>query len=190
MELTLIRHPRTDVADGLCVGRFDAGCAPGWEEEADRVLAALGPPARAYTSPLRRCHVLASRAATVWGVPLTTDARLAELDFGRWEGRAWSDVPRTQSDPWAADPLRVAPPGGETYAALLGRVAAFLDDLDAAVTPAVVFAHAGPIRAALVHLLRLEPASAWAFEVAHLRITRLRRHAHGWTLAALNAGGT
>jgi alpha-ribazole phosphatase len=189
MELTFIRHPPTHAAPGLCVGRLDVACAPDWESGADRVFAALEPPARVCTSPLQRCRVPASRAANAWRVPLTIDARLAELDFGRWEGRAWAEIPRAESDPWAEDPLRVAPPGGETYAALLERVAAFLADVEAAGESTVAFAHAGSIRAALVRLLRLEPASAWAFDVAHLRVTRLRRHAGVWTLVALNAGG-
>lgn len=77
-------------------------------------------------------------------MPLHFDPRLLELDFGAWEGRPWDAIPRSESDPWAVDPVNRAPPGGEPFATLHARVAAVLATVLAG---AVLVCHAGPIRA-------------------------------------------
>ena len=49
------------------------------------------------------------------------DPRLAEIDFGRWEGRSWDHIPRDDIDPWAAGTEDHAP-GGESLRMLWERV--------------------------------------------------------------------
>jgi alpha-ribazole phosphatase len=72
------------------------------------------------------------------------DARLAEMDFGEWEGQLWDDVPRDAIDAWAADPWRFAPPGGESGAALVARVSAFWLALPEG--DHIVITHGGPLK--------------------------------------------
>lgn len=187
MEITLVRHPPTVAPADVCIGRSDVACAAGWDVLAEGLHATLEPPQRLYTSPLSRCRVFADWLASRWQLVPVVDARLQELDFGHWEGRRWSEIERADSDPWAADPLNVAPPGGECYGALLARVDDWLAEFGSAEQRIVVVTHAGPVRALLVRLLRLTPDAAWAFEVAHARRTRLARGAAGWRLVTLNA---
>ncbi|MCL5775447.1 histidine phosphatase family protein [Limibaculum sp. FT325] len=143
--MIFLRHPRPDVAPGICYGRLDLGPGPGAGAEIAAALAAT-PRARAVlTSPATRCRGLAEALAARDGVAAVTEPELMELDFGAWEGRAWEAIDRAASDPWAADPWRVAPPGGESFAALHARVAAVLAR---APEGAVFVTHAGPIRAA------------------------------------------
>ncbi|MBC8056071.1 MAG: histidine phosphatase family protein, partial [Rhizobiales bacterium] len=79
-----------------------------------------------------------------WGWRHCIDARLTELDFGDWEGRAWADVPRAAFDAWCADFPAHRPGGGEAVASLLARCAGFI-----AMAPAgCVVGHAGWISAA------------------------------------------
>lgn len=78
---------------------------------------------------------------------MVTDPRLLELDFGRWEGIAWDDVPRAELDSWAADPHRRAPPCGERGEALIERAAAFLGTAQSGALPCAVVTHGGPLRA-------------------------------------------
>ncbi|NWG45917.1 MAG: alpha-ribazole phosphatase [Alphaproteobacteria bacterium] len=148
MGVILLRHTRPDGAAGLCYGRSDLGLAGTFEAEADAVLAALPQPARIVSSPLSRCLRLAERIASVHGVTLERDDRLREMDFGRWEGRPWADIPRAELDAWAADFLTARPHGGESVALLAARVAAALADL-AGPGPVCVVTHSGVIRAAL-----------------------------------------
>ncbi len=82
----------------------------------------------------------------------STDDRLVELSFGRWEGLTWAEIKR--ADPAAAearrrDRWRFVPPGGESYAGLSVRVAPWLAEL---APDAVVVAHGGVARV-LLHLV-------------------------------------
>jgi alpha-ribazole phosphatase len=144
----LLRHTRPAVADGVCYGRTDLALAASFEDELVVVLAGLPPVARVLTSPLGRCRRLAAAIADARGLPLSVDPRLAEMDFGAWEGRQWSALPRAELDAWAADFHGARPHGGESVAMLAARVAAALADAPPGPPPALWVAHAGVARAA------------------------------------------
>lgn len=154
MHLLLLRHPPVAVS-GVCYGRRDIEPAPGWEAVAARWRDALSADYVLYSSPLMRCR----RPAERLGEPIC-DARLMELDFGRWEGLAWDAIPRNELDAWSADYVEQAPPGGESYRWLHHRVSRFYEELlSAAPAHAVVVSHAGPIRALLARILDIPPAA-------------------------------
>ena len=146
MKLHLVRHPQPAIGQGLCYGATDVDVAP---DELARVHATLntsGLPAHlpVHTSPLQRCVQLARRLA---GADLHIDTRLAEMDFGAWEMRAWSDIPREEVDAWAADLLHYRPGGAENVMDVARRVAGFVDTLrNDAVDEALIVCHAGTIR--------------------------------------------
>lgn len=142
MVLTVLRHPAV-AAEGLCYGRSEVPLAPGAGAAIAAAVARTPAPVRLISSPSARCRALGQALAGAHGVALETDARLMELDFGAWEGRAWAAIPRAESDPWAEDPERRAPPGGESFATLLARVR----DAVAGLGPATLVTHAGPVRA-------------------------------------------
>ena len=187
MELMLIRHPRTTADTDVCVGQLDVAAAPGWEAHADRLVKVLGRPDRVIASPLIRAAALGRVLADRHRVTLELDARLMELHFGRWEGRRWSEIDRTESDPWAEDYLHRAPPGGESYQTLLDRIASLLGELSGTETRIALVAHAGPIRAVLTQCLGLDPSSGWRFDIGHGRLTRLIERENIWRLDLLNA---
>ncbi|MEM7499202.1 MAG: histidine phosphatase family protein [Pseudomonadota bacterium] len=147
--LVLLRHPRPAVAPGICYGRLDLGLdlglGGGAADEIERALRATPRSRFVVTSPALRTRALAEALAARDGRVPAEDARLLELDFGRWEGQPWSRIDRAESDPWAADPLNLAPPGGERFRDLLARVGAALSDYPPG---SVIVTHAGPIRAA------------------------------------------
>ena len=143
--MIFLRHPRPQVAPGICYGRLEVPEGPRAAAEIAAALARIRRVRAVRASPAARCQRLAERIATRDGCPLALDPRLAELDFGAWEGRPWEDIDRAESDPWSADPWRVAPPGGETFASLHARVAAALEDFGEGTA---VVTHAGVIRAA------------------------------------------
>jgi len=122
------RHPRADGAQGRCIGHTDLAVDP---RRAKRLAHRLRAYARRHalpriviTSPLWRSRAV-GRWLARWGWQHQVDAALAELDFGRWDGRPWSAVPRHAIDAWCADFAHHAPGGGETVDALLQRVAGF-----------------------------------------------------------------
>ncbi len=172
MDLILVRHTRVALPAGTCYGQLDVPLQQPPEPSFEWVQAGLAHvlaglteghhlvPDRLLCSPLRRAAVLADALGASWALAAQADVRWMELSFGEWEGRPWEDIPRAQSDPWAADFYRLAPPGGETYAALCARVAAAMDEQAKAGGCAVVVCHAGPMRAAAARGMGL-PMSQW-----------------------------
>jgi len=173
MKLHLVRHPQPEIAPGICYGATDL---PVTEAELARVqalLASAGLPGRLplYTSPLQRCALLADRIRPQ-GAHI--DARLAEMDFGRWEMRPWSGIARAEVDAWAADLLHCRPGGAENVLDVARRVAAVVADLRAdlhagAIGEALVICHAGTIRLLLAMNtgLALEQAALQAAATPH-----------------------
>jgi len=91
-----------------------------------------------------------------------TDARLAELSFGRWEGFTYAELkarePGTlelaarEHDKWS-----FVPPGGESYADLLVRVRAWHATV---ARDTIVVSHGGVARTLIVHFAIEPPAAA------------------------------
>jgi alpha-ribazole phosphatase len=170
--MIFLRHPRAAVAAGVCYGRLDLPPGPEAEAEIARALALMPPVAALLTAPALRCRALSDRIAARDGVAAVIDDRLQELDFGAWEGRDWDAIDRAESDRWAADPWTVAPPGGETFAALVARVAAALAE---APPDAAIVTHAGIIRAARMILTGASFGAVFAAPVPHCRPIPLAR---------------
>ena len=147
-SLLLVRHARVQVPRGVCYGRTDVALHPGWE----RIVSGLSVLARGvggrvvHTSPAQRCMDMARWLATATGMELRVDERLAELDFGQWEGRHWQEIDRAALDDWAASPEHFTPPGGESGQALRHRVRSFWRDVCHAGKAACVVSHGGPLR--------------------------------------------
>jgi alpha-ribazole phosphatase len=196
MDLVLIRHPAIALPDGVCYGRSDVALARDPYAEAVELGARLDslPLVRAssiVTSPLARCAEVARALAARTGVPLAEDARLTELDFGRWELRRWADIDRDAIDAWARDLDHACPHGGESLVAMAGRLREWLADVrgggmdvrgrgaDAATVvgrDGVVWtvSHAGPIRVLTALALGLAPAACLGWPLAMSGIVWLR----------------
>lgn len=146
MGLIFLRHTRPQGSDGRCYGATDLLPGPDLANEVRRLSAQLPVVASIVTSPLARCKRLADALAAARKLPVRTETRLMELDFGTWEGRAWNDIPRAEIDLWAADLMDARPHGGESVAMLAARVEGALADLP---QDTLVVTHMGVIRAAL-----------------------------------------
>ncbi len=151
------------------------------------------------TSQLGRARETAAAlaAARDWTAPeRRVEPDLAEQDFGDWQGRTLAEIER-QGEPvqhnfwWA--PAHHAPPGGESFAAVVERVAGVIERLtrEHAGRDIVAVAHGGSIRAALVTALGLDPAAALAFHIHTLSLTRIdhiadSEHGGNWRIVAVN----
>lgn len=156
MQLYLIRHPPPDVAAGICYGATDLALAADPQASAAAIHAQLPASLPLFSSPLRRCLHLTQRLPMQ---PATIDPRLAEMNFGAWEMRAWTDIGPAALDAWAADPLHYAPPGGESVSALRQRVLHFLAELASQRhAAAALVTHAGVMKVISGHTQNLPPA--------------------------------
>lgn len=166
MILHLIRHPRPLVAAGICYGRLDIP-AENAAADAARLRQELPPELPVWSSPLVRCRTLADALHPQPRI----DARLAEMDFGAWEGRPWDAIPRAELDAWAADVGGYAPPGGESPRELQRRALDWVAGLD--VPEAIVVTHAGVIRVLLAHWQGLPPERWVSLQIGFGSLTRL-----------------
>jgi alpha-ribazole phosphatase len=170
-RLWVARHaPAVDGA--MCYGRTDIAVKLAPELAAEQLLASYrgAPPSRIWTSPASRCRRVAERLAATLDLPLTVDDALAELHFGAWEGRLWTEiqtVERVAFEAWGQDWQRIAPPGGELPLDIEARVRRWFlalapDGID------WVIAHSGVVRALSVVIERYSWPDAMRREVPHL----------------------
>lgn len=127
----------------MCYGRSDVGLEPGWEQHLPTCRNLRGITG-IVSSPLTRCSRPARWLSERLSLPMQLDERLLELDFGRWEGRSWSEFDGPRARRWAEDPLHRAPPGGESVRAMARRVRQAVAELDD--QPRLVLTHGGPLR--------------------------------------------
>lgn len=168
MEIILIRHTPTVAPAGTCYGQLDVPLAADSQSDIAATLATVARTDRVFSSPLRRCAVLANALAKRDASPLTLTTALQELNFGAWEGQPWSDVSRIHSDPWAEDPWNRAPPDGETEQALWQRVDTWRQQvLEKQNGRIAIVAHAGSLRALRCLLLGVAPQQSWSWQIGY-----------------------
>lgn len=165
--MTLIRHGRTQAnVEGRWQGRGDGPLTPEGRMQVQALAHRLARRTRyavIYTSPLGRAVETAGLLASSLGdVPVKTEARLLEYDFGAWDGltpaelRARGFWHAVQRDP------EFTPPGGEPFGAAARRAVAALRDLAASHRDArlLVVGHGLTLAAALALLIDDDPRHA------------------------------
>jgi len=156
------------------------------------------------TSNLRRTHETAAaivRAGLPGPQPIPGPgwiamAALAEQNFGDWQGLTYEELRQSRDGDfhrfWHA-PAHETPPGGESFVAVIERVAGAIHRLvaDHAGRDLIVVAHGGTIRSALALALGLDPEAALAFTIENCSITRIDHidgpgMGHGWRVVTVN----
>lgn len=197
LELLLVRHGSTYLNERQRFqGRIDPPLSTRGRreaQEAGRALALGGRRVRLWSSARRRARETAELLGA--GSP-TVDPRIAELDFGLFEGCTWEEAkalaPRAL-EAWLEDPWSVPPPGGERVDELVERVSGWLAELGARGRTAeprggprsavhVAVTHAGPVAACLQVLLKRPWREAFDARPAPGGIVRLILRSQGWAL--------
>jgi probable phosphoglycerate mutase len=171
LRLHFLRHGQTPASrENLFCGRgLDLPLTPDGLAMADAFAAFHAAPHRGtrwravFASPLQRTLATAAPAAAAAGCEVRTLDGLAELDYGRWDGRTADAVDRDFHDDyvrWTADPAWNAPTGGETAVDLarrvLGAIRTITADVGAADGDVLVVSHKASIRVALCGLLGVD----------------------------------
>lgn len=151
MALIFLRHTTPRIGAGVCYGRTDLALADSFHEEAEKIVAETPPVGRIVSSPLSRCRRLAKFLSNRNGYSVRVDPRLTEMDFGAWEGRLWSDIPKAELDAWANDFLHARPHGGESVTMLRDRVRDAIREFLSYNETMLIITHAGVIKAAFAH---------------------------------------
>ncbi|MEP6620887.1 MAG: histidine phosphatase family protein [bacterium] len=201
VDLIMVRHGRAAGIDGRCIGHTDVPLSPEGHSAIDRLAShwnaqvAVGRgsvPAHIISSDLSRAHESALAIAAPWGLPVQRDARLREVDFGEWDGRAWADIEREDGAALRAwmDAWQTArPPGGESLDDLLARASDWLREFRGTerATPTVVVSHAGWIRALLTVVFGRHRDAFFELDVDYARVTGVRWSGDAVSILAKNA---
>jgi broad specificity phosphatase PhoE len=148
----LVRHGQTEMNSvGRFQGRLDSPLTPLGEAQARRVgaqlraLAAdLGGVWAIDASPLGRTRRTAALIAEEMGRAVRRhDPRLAEVDFGPWEGLTRDEIVALRPDLAEVKAFFLRCPDGESFEALSARVRSWMDDAESAADHRVAITHAG-----------------------------------------------
>lgn len=140
-KIYLVRHAEPEKADVL-LGRTNPPLSAGGRIQASHGLRDLRGEV-IYSSPLRRALETAARIPLLR--PFEVIEELAEISYGAWDGKLWSDIEARDPDlarRKLADWYGVTPPNGETYEAFRERVTYALSVIMNGPLPAIVVAHA------------------------------------------------
>lgn len=172
-EIWLIRHGPTHAR--TLVGWSDLPADLSDHAAIARLEQAL-PDAPVVSSDLCRAH---DTADAIQGPrPRLPDmAALREMHFGAWENKTWAEV--EADDPKRAftlfdAPGAIAPPGGESWDALTGRIVPTLTELAAQHDHLIVVAHFGVILAALAHAGGWSAKHAYSHKIDPLSLSQIR----------------
>ncbi|MGB0722422.1 MAG: histidine phosphatase family protein [Gammaproteobacteria bacterium] len=177
--IDLLRHGLTERPDCLC-GRTDVPLSPAGRAQLERTASAFGPWDRVVSSPRRRCAVFADDLATRMGLAHRVEHDLAEIDLGRWDGRAFADLARDEAEHFSAfwrDPMAHPPPDGEHLEVFARRVlsayAGIVGDAPAG-SRTLVVCHGGVIRVILAHVYGLDLGHMLRMEIDYASLSRIR----------------
>ena len=172
-RLLLLRHGQTELSvHRRYSGRGDPALTALGHEQAARVAARLATVpgiAAVLTSPLRRARQTAPAVAEATGAPLEVREGLVETDFGAWEGMTFAEArardPELHGRWLGADD--VAPPGGESFAAVATRVALERAEVVARYPGAtvVLVSHVTPIKQLLREALEAGPTLLYRLHI-------------------------
>lgn len=205
-RLILVRHGETAANRELrYIGSRDDELTDLGHQQALQLADALAilPIAAIYASPRRRARTTAQPLADKLGLSVSVTDDLRENAFGSWEGMSRAEVLAhspayaEQLRAWEAD-ATLAPPGGESIAAMTERVAAFATQICTKFPQqtVVLVSHVGPIKGLIAATLGVPPGVAqrtfldpatisvvdWAGDRRVLRL--FNSHAHlGWDAA-------
>jgi broad specificity phosphatase PhoE len=199
VRLVLVRHGEVDANRRfLYLGHRDDPLNETGRRQAAALATGLSgwPVSLIVSSPLDRARATAESLAAAHDVPIETDQRLIELDFGRWEGRARQEVAASSPEErrilecWEADPA-IPVPGGESLREVRDRAVGLADDLarERPRSTVALVSHMGPIKTLLCAALDLpltgarriflDPATISVLDWGPTPVVRLvNSHAH------------
>ncbi|ASV07018.1 alpha-ribazole phosphatase [Leptospira interrogans] len=176
MELYLIRHTTPEIPKGICYGQTDIPLISDFNSEFQFLLQKINVVFDLiYSSPSSRCRKLSEFLNNQYLSKLEYSNLLMELNFGSWEGKPWSEIPKKEYSYWAKDFVNFKVPNGESYQGLYERVSKFLDKILHSFSDEKIgiVTHAGVIRTALCKLLNIPLERGFYFDLNYGSINKI-----------------
>lgn len=162
VTVSLLRHASTPCNERglLCGAGCDTGLSPAGLRDLERALERPDFPrwSLVLSSPLKRARETAAALSGGKTTPQRLDPRLAEINYGTWEGMAAAAL---EADPrfcaFRTDPAVYSPPDGESIDEVARRASASLRELALSGSPSddpvLVVSHKTTLRVLLCSLL-------------------------------------
>ncbi len=135
-KFILVRHGQSKANEcGYLVGNTEAPLSQLGEKQARAVSEYILKAYKVdviYSSPLLRACNTVRGVADALNLPINTDNKLIEFNFGKWEGLTHEEIRNSFDDgysKWAKDPGVFIPDGGESMAHLQARVVEKLKEI-------------------------------------------------------------
>jgi probable phosphoglycerate mutase len=158
-HLHLIRHGHHPLLGRVLCGRMpgvqldELGC-----RQMAVTAAVIGrtAPVAVQSSPQRRALQSAGIIAARCGLAVEIVSVFDEIDMGQWTGASFADLASDKAwQSWNEKRGSMRPPGGESMRTLQNRVVRHVEQFRGQEGSVVIVSHAEPIRAALMHYLRV-----------------------------------
>jgi broad specificity phosphatase PhoE len=196
IRLFLVRHGETDWnRDGRYQGQTDIPLNAVGRRQAALLRDRLRDEqfTSCYSSSLGRAVETAEIVLGGRDRPILRTSGLNELNYGDWEGLVTAEIIARFPDAWAAfiaDPVRNAPPGGETRARLRDRVDGVLQAISAEYlgrdVSLLVAAHGGTIRALVASILNISLYDLWKLRQDNAALTIVDLYSAGGEMVLFN----
>lgn len=188
-ELILVRHGETlHNVNRITQGWSDSELSERGREQVLRLAGRLKEmqPTALYSSPLGRAMTTAQAIAEATGLEIVQLDDLREMNYGRWEGRAFLDIRREDEEiyrRWIADE-ECPCPEGESHADVRRRMLRAFQTVNS--ERAVVVAHGTAIRIGAMALLNLPLMAALRFAQDNASLNLFLQRGDLWLLKVWN----
>jgi len=154
MMFHIWRHPKPVAANGFCIGQTDISVdkrkVKRLANKIQRFVRLHQLPKVIWVSPLQR-SLKVGEILVQHGFQCNIAPALAEIDFGKWDGQPWAQIPKQQIDDWCTNFADFAPEGGESLQQLFERIENWINEMtrqNSSHRPILAVGHAGWINAA------------------------------------------
>ncbi len=183
MRVILLRHAQCE-GKGYVGKRTDVPLTPEGTDRASEIAKELEPISfdKVFSSTMTRCRETIDPFTDAHPeIPVVYDERLAELDFGLFDGLSFDEIRArfpAKQQAWFDDLLHGAPPEGESLLSLHERVGSFLQEImhpepDSTI---LICAHGGSLRAVICVLLSLGVIGHWSFQIDRGNYSEIHMH--------------
>ena len=192
-EIIIIRHGETEWNQ---TGRFQGHSDVPLSETGRAQAEALGRNLALdhvdviYASDLTRALETATPLAARFGLTVTPDPLLRELNFGAWEGQSFNDVNAENPDAMKQfynDPERAGIPHSEPFPDFQKRVAGRVREIVAEQRGKriVIVSHGASIRILLADILAMPIRSIWHISQFNTAVNKIRFEDDGFAVVTL-----
>ncbi len=146
----LLRHAKPIIKEGICYGQLDI---PLELRHYLKIRSELSNTIKKlcikwdviYSSPLKRCKLLAIYLNKKLSIPVIFEDSLKEFHYGLWEGKSYKDIEQEFTE-WSKNYLSQSTPCGESFKEFLKRVESFYYKIIFENINCIIVTHIGVIR--------------------------------------------